>query len=187
MLNNMDAELKSFEKELESLLARVKDEFHGIRTNRPTAKLVEDIKANYFDQEMPIKSLGGISIAPPRDIVISIWDKGAVNAVAKAIENANIGMTPNIDGNNIRLTLPALTDERKADLIKVVKKTTEEHRIRIRQMRDEINKKIKKAEDEDEISENESFKLKERVQKAVDKINVEIEKLLEGKVKEIEE
>lgn len=183
----MDNELKSFEKELDLIIGRLRDEFLGIRTNKPTTKLVEDIKVNYYDQELPIKSVGTTSIAPPRDIVISVWDKGAVAAVSKAIEGAEIGMTPNVDGNTIRLTLPALTDERKADLTKIVKKTTEEYRIRVRQMRDEIVKRIKHSEDEKKLSENESFKFKELVQKAVDKTNEAIEKMLLGKIKEIGE
>ena len=183
----METELKNFTTELDGVVVRLKDELSGIRTNKPTTKLVEDIKVNYYNQELPIRSVGSLSIAPPRDIVISVWDKGAVNIVAKAIQDAAIGMTPNIDGNTIRLSLPALTDERKADLIKVVKKTTEEHRIRVRQMRDEINKSIKKAEDANELSENDSFKFKGNVQKAVDKINEAIEKMLGDKVKEIQE
>lgn len=183
----MDQELKTFEKELEGIVIRLKEEFSGIRTNKPTTKLVEDIKVNYYNQDLPIKSVGTVSIAPPRDIIISVWDKGAVNIVAKAIQDAAIGMTPNIDGNSIRLSLPTLTDERKADLVKVIKKTTEEYRIRIRQMRDEINKSIKKAEDADELNENDSFKNKNRVQKAVDKTNESIEHMLVDKVKEIQE
>jgi len=183
----MNIELKSFEKDLESVVARIKDEFLGIRTNRPTTKLVEDIRVRYYDQDMPIKSLAGISIAPPRDIIISLWDKSAVQIVSKAIEDAAMGMTPNVDGNTIRLALPVLTDERKADLVKVVKKIAEEHRIRVRQMRDDINKKIKNAEDGAGVSETEAFKYKERVQKIVDKTNAAIEELLVGKINEIQE
>ncbi|MDP1688719.1 MAG: ribosome recycling factor [bacterium] len=183
----MEAELKLFENKLVELVARLRDDFSGIRTNKPTTKLVEDIKVNYYGQDLPIKAVGTTSISPPRDIIISVWDKGAVPVVAKAIEDAQLGMTPNIDGNSIRLSLPTLTDERKVDLIKIVKKTTEDHRIRVRQMRDEINKVIKKAEDEDALSENNSFKNKGNVQKAVDKTNEAIERLLVDKIKEIEE
>lgn len=183
----MENDLKSFEVELEGIAARLKDEFLSIRTNKPTTKLVEDIKANCYGEELPIKSFGTVGIAPPRDIVISVWDKGAVSAISKAIEAAQIGMTPNVDGNTIRLTLPPLTDERKNDLVKIVKKTAEEYRIRVRQTRDEIMKKIRGAEDAKTISESESFKLKERAQKAVDKTNEAIEKMLLLKIKEIEE
>ncbi len=183
----METELKNFEKELDGIVQRLRDDFSGIRTNKPTTKLVEDIKVNYYEQEMPIKSVGTVSIAPPRDIVISIWDKSAVNLVAKAIQDASIGMTPNIDGNTIRLSLPALTDERKADLVKIIKKTTEEYRIRIRQMRDEINKSIKKAEDADALSENDAFKNKATVQKSVDKTNEAIDSMLSLKIKEIQD
>lgn len=191
----MDQELKSFETKLTELVARLKDDFSGFRTNKPTTKLVEDIKVNYYGQDLPIKAVGTTSISPPRDIIISVWDKGAVSVVAKAIQDAQLGMTPNIDGNSIRLSLPTLTDERKVDLIKVVKKTTEDYRIRVRQMRDEINKVISAKGGStsggknagDALSENDSFKHKGNVQKAVDKTNEAIERMLVDKIKEIEE
>ncbi|MBI2035881.1 MAG: ribosome recycling factor [Candidatus Liptonbacteria bacterium] len=183
----MEPELKNFENQLHDLAKKLLDEFLSIRTNRPTTKLVEDIKVLHYGEEIPIKSLASLSISLPRDIIISVWDKGAVGPVSKAIESSGLGMSPTIEGNVLRLTLPALTEERRADLIKLIKKTAEEIRIRVRQMRDEINKKIKKAEDEDQFGESEAFKFKERVQKSVDRTNGEIEKLLNLKIKEISE
>ena len=183
----MENEIKSFGEHLAEIVLHLKAEFLGIRTNKPTTKLVEDIKVTHYGQTMPMKALGTVSIAPPRDIVISVWDLGAVPPIAKAIEDAKLGLTPNIDGATIRLTLPTLTDERRTDIIKLIKKITEELRIKIRLSRDEINKKIKRAEEEKQMGENESFKLKEKVQKMVEATNKQIEELMEGKIKEINE
>jgi ribosome recycling factor len=133
----------------------------------------------------PIKALGSISVVPPREIQISLWDKEIVNAVAKAIETSSLKVTANTDGNLIRINLPSLTDERKKEFEKVIRKMTEETRIKVRSARDEVNKEIKSLEADKKLSEDAAFKKKEEVQKLVDKINQELEQLLEHKLKEI--
>jgi ribosome recycling factor len=178
-------DLKLLEQKLKSLIEGLKTEFQTIRSGRPSPRMVEDIKVDCYGQQMPIKALGSISVVPPREIQISIWDKSVVNAVVKAIEISPLNVAANIDGNLIRINLPQLTDERKKELEKVVRKMTEETRIRIRGARDEINKEIKKMEDDKKLSEDAAFKKKEEVQKLIDKTNEEIEKLLENKIKEI--
>lgn len=179
------AELKTLEQNLRAQADNLKSELQTLRGNRPSPKMVEDIKADYYGQPTPIKQLGSISIVPPREIDISIWDKNAVNAVVKAIEASSLSVTANVDGNLIRINLPPLTDERRKELEKVIRRMTEEARIRIRTTRDEANKEIKKSEDSGDFSEDAAFKKKEEVQKLVDKINQEIETLLENKIKEI--
>ncbi len=183
----MDPELKNFEASLRTTANKLHEEFITLRTNRPTTKLVEDIKVDYFGQEMPLKALGTIGIQPPRQITITVWDKNALAPAAKAIEVSGIGMTPNMEGNTIRLNLPALTDERREELKKLVKKTAEETRIKIRLAREDMMKKVKAAEDRGEMGESEMFKLKEQVQKMVEDANGKIEDMLQAKVKEIEE
>lgn len=164
-----------------------KEQLAGIRGGRPNAKLVEDITVDYFDQKLNIKQLGSINILPPREIQISVWDKNAAAAVLKAIESSNLNAGSNLEGNLIRISLPPLSGERRQELIKIVKKEAEEARIKIRSVRDEINKEISRQLEEKEISEDQKFKLKEKVQQNVDKVNEEIEKILENKIKEIEE
>ncbi|MEK7635505.1 MAG: ribosome recycling factor [Patescibacteria group bacterium] len=183
----MNERLKDLEKKISDTLQYLKSQLGAIRGGRPSPMLVEDILVDYFGQKMPIKQLGSISIAPPREIQISFWDKQAVAAAAKAIEISNSSVSANIDGNLIRINLPSLTTERRQELIKVVKKEAEETRINIRHLRDEENKKINLWEQEDKISEDEKFKLKEEVQKIIDKSNKNIEAMLENKIKEIEE
>lgn len=176
----MELELKQFEATLRGIVENFKNEISGIRTNRPTPKLVENISVDYFGQRMTVKQLGSISVAPPREIIISIWDKNAIGATAKAIETSGLGLTANIAGNVIRINLPPMTDERRQEFTKVVKTIAEQARIKIRSQRDEINKQAKKLPDEDE-----KFKSLKKVQEHVDTVNKEIEINLEGKIKEI--
>lgn len=178
-------DLKFLEQKLKSLVDGLKTEFQTIRSGRPSPRMVEDIKVEVYDQQMPVKALGSISVVPPREIQISLWDKTAVNAVAKAIENSSLNVAANTDGNLIRINLPQLTDERKKELEKVVRKMTEETRIKVRTAREEANKEIKNLETDKKLSEDAAFKQKEEVQNLVDKINEEIETLLDNKIKEL--
>ena len=186
MLNTEDF-LKQFEAELKFLADKLGEDLKMIRSNRPSVELVEGIRVNIYDQNMTIQQLGSITLQPPRDVIISVWDKNAVGAVAKAIEDAKIGLSVSHDGNNIRASLPILTDERKAELSKLVKKTVEEARIQVRTRRDEVMKKVKATKDSKEINEDQEFKLKEKLQKTVDDANGNIEKSLEAKLREISE
>lgn len=183
----MDDELKKFEVRLGEISKKLLDEFLSLRTNRPTTKLVEDIKVDYYGQMLPIKSLGSISINPPREITISVWDKNALGPVSKAIVTSGIGMVPNMDGNTIRLNLPPLTNERREELIKLIKRMAEDERIKVRRERDDIMKQVKENEDAGTVNESERFKLKEKIQKIVDSSNGEIEKMLQAKIGEISE
>lgn len=173
--------MKQFEADLQGAVAHFKDECSGIRTNRPSSRLVEDVKVEYFGQMTPVKQLGSIMIIPPREMAISVWDKGAAAEVAKAIESANLGLSVSVDGSTVRLALPLLTDERRTELIKLAKALAEKERIKIRGYRDDINKKIKSQE----IDEDMQFRMKERVQKATDAANASIEALLGVKTAEI--
>ncbi len=164
-----------------------KDQISSIRSGRPTPKLVENLPVDYFGQKMTVKQLGSIGIVPPTTIQISVWDAQAVAAVSKAIESSNLSVVANIDGNLVRINLPPLSSERRQELIKVIKKEAEEAKIKVRHLRDEENKKINRQEEEGEIGEDQKFKLKEETQKEIDKTNEEIERILENKIKEIEE
>ena len=177
--------LRDFEAGLKSVAEKLKVDLKVIRSNRPSVELVEGIKVNLYEQWLTIRELGSIALQPPRDIVISVWDKNAVGAVAKAIEDAKIGLSVSNDGTSIRGSLPILTDERKAELSKLVKKVVEEVRIQVRTRRDEAMKRVKAAEGEKEINEDQEFKLKEKLQKTVEETNAQIEGVLEAKLKEI--
>ena len=179
--------VKELEQKLKVVVDSFKQELFGIRTNRPTAKLVEDIRVDYAGQSLMIKQLGSISIIPPKEIDISVWDSSAVASIAKALESSKLGISANIDGNLIRINLPSLTQERRDELAKLVKSIAEQNRIKIRAGRDDANKKIEQLFKESKISEDQKFKDRKKIQEAVDKVNNGIEALLAGKIKEINE
>lgn len=179
--------VQDLEIKIKESLEYLKSQFAAVRGGRSSPKLVEDISVDYFGQRMSLKQVGSISVNPPREILISVWDKQAVSIVAKAIESSNLNVSANTDGNLIRINLPPLSTERRQELAKVVKKESEEARIKIRSLRDEANKKTRQQEKSGEITEDQEFKLKEQVQKSIDKANKDIEEMLEKKVKEINE
>lgn len=183
----MEKDIKRLETDLKKIVDGLKDELGGIRTNRPTTKLIEDIRVDYLGQKMPIKQLGSISVAPPREIQVTVWDKNAAGPLAKAIEESGIGVSPNVQGNIVRINLPPLTEERRKDLIKLVGKMAENYRVRVRSLRDDYNKRARKSEEEGELREDEKFKAQKKIQEFVDKSNGEIEAMLENKTNEIKE
>lgn len=172
--------LRGPEQKFNNLILKFRDELASVRTNRPTPKLVESIKAEYTGGILAINQLGSISIEPPRSIIITPWSKDSAPSIVKAIESANIGVAAAQQGNIVRITLPELTEERRQELIKLVKKMTEETRIKMRIERDEINKIINKEQDKDE-----KFRAKEELQKLVDDFNQEIDQIVNTKIQEI--
>ena len=179
--------LKEAETKTGEIIKYLKDQLAGVRGSRPSPKLFEDLPVDYFGQKLPVKQLASIGVVPPREIQLTVWDKQVVSGVAKAIESSNLNVSANIEGNTIRINLPPLSEERRQELAKVVRKEAEETRIKIRALRDEINKKIVQDFEAKKITEDDKFKLKEKVQETVDKTNSEIEKILENKIKEINE
>lgn len=183
----MSDEVTQFLEESAKVVESFRREISSVRTNRPTAALVEDIKVSSYGQMVPVKHVGSIGITLPREIYIQIWDKQTVPAVAKAIEASSLGLTPQIDGSVVRVFLPELSEERRAEFAKHVKKTAEDFRIQIRHLRDEAMKKIEKLMEAGEITEDGRFREREEVQKHVEKANAEIERHLESKLAEIQE
>ncbi|OGY99385.1 MAG: hypothetical protein A2945_00825 [Candidatus Liptonbacteria bacterium RIFCSPLOWO2_01_FULL_52_25] len=179
--------LKEADAALKAVSEKLREEFSIIRGNRPSVEMIQDLRVNLYEQELTVRQLGSLSIVPPRSIQISVWDKGALGVVAKAIESAHVGLSVRTDGNNIIATLSSLGDERREELTKLVKKTSETTRIQVRNRRDEIMKKLKEAETKKEMSEDAAFKTKEKIQKIVEDVNGKIEVLVEGKIKELGE
>lgn len=174
-------------EKLDRIASSFKQELRAIRTNRPHPGLVENIKAEVYGQKIPLKQLGSITVTPPREITIAVWDQNAVNAVAKAVDESGSGLNANVNGNVIHINLPELTDERRRELEKLVKQKSEETRIKIRHARDEANKKIEAEFKEGGITEDEKFKLKDKVQEAVNQANEDVENALAAKINEINE
>mgnify|MGYP001606348720 CR=1 FL=1 len=181
----MDKDINALIEHLASATDWLRDEIKGLRGNRPSVETVEDVKLNYYGESLPVKQLASLSVVPPRSIVIQVWDKNAVGPVTKAIEDAQIGFSTSAEGTTIYANLSPLTDERREELSRVVKKYAETARIQIRNHRDETIKSVKAKEESGEYTEDDMFSLKEKIQKEVDCANARVEELVEKKIKEI--
>lgn len=179
--------IEEFKKQAEEVVQTFKKEIAGIRTNRPSPGLLEDIKVSYYGQFVPIKHVGSVGVTPPRELHVQVWDLSAVALVSKAIESSQLGLSPQVEGNIVRVFLPELSKERRDEFIKHVKKISEQYRIEVRHARDEANKDVERRLNEKEITEDEKFKEREDIQKITEKVNGEIEELLDEKIKEIQE
>lgn len=179
--------LKDLESSLTAAAQKFHEELQGVRSSRPSVALIEDVRVECYGEQMTVVQLGSLSLAPPRTIEISVWDKAAIPPIMKAIQDTKAGVSVSNDGNVIRVSLPSLTEERREEFMKLVKKMAEAARIQIRGLRDEANKKIKMAQDAKTVSEDQAFKQKEQAQKLVDGANKKIEDLLAGKVRELSE
>lgn len=162
-------------------------EFSTVRTGRATPSLVDGIRVDYYGAPTPLKSLAAISTPDAKCIVIQPWDAAANAEIEKAILKSDLGITPVNDGKLIRLVLPDLSKERRAELAKVVKKMTEDGRISIRNVRHAAIEHLKKIEKDKLITEDDKFGCQEKIQKLTDKYIAKAEELLAAKEKEITE
>ncbi len=180
----IDDYLKEAESRMKKAVEKFKEEIAGIRTGRASTGLVENIKVDYYGSEIPLKQIASITIPEPTQILIQTWDKNAVPAIEKAILEANIGATPQTEGNVIRLNLPPLTEERRKEIVKMLNKIAEEARIAVRNIRRDEKDNIEELKNEG-FSEDEVKKALEKLQKITDKYIEEINKILQVKEKEI--
>lgn len=170
---------------MEKILEHYRMQIAGLRTGRATAALVEHIEADYYGTKTPIRALAAISVPDARQIVIQPWDKNAIQPIEKALQSSPLGLAPITDHDAIRLTIPALTEERRGELRKLMGKMTEEARIRIRRERDDALKEIERGFKAREMSEDERYRRKEAAQKIIDETNKKIEDAAAAKEKEI--
>lgn len=183
----IDLILEETEEKMKKSLAAFRRELATIRTGKATTTLLDGIKVDAYGQSMPLNQVASISVPEPRLILVQPWDQTIVSDVEKAIQKSNIGLVPNTDKNVIRLPIPPLTEERRVELVKVVKKHAEESRVSVRNIRRDANEHLKKAQKDGEISEDDSHKAVDKVQKLTDKYVEEIDKVLGEKEKEIME
>ena len=173
------------ETKMKKTVEATQREFSTIRTGRASTGLVEGIKVDYYGALTPLKQLAAVSTPDARLVMIQPWDKGSMAEIEKAILKSEIGISPTNDGKSIRLSIPSLTDERKAELDKVVKKIAEDGRVSIRTSRHAAVEHVKKAEKDKALTEDDRFKAQEEVQKLTDKYIKEIDTFLAAKEKEI--
>lgn len=183
----MDTYLKELDAALAAATSKLKEELKGLRSSRPSIEFLEGLTADHYGSSMPLNQLGSFSLVPPREVRISVWDKGAVPAVLKAVEEARAGFTVSNEGSIVRATLSPLSAERREELSKLVKKTVEQARIEMRGIRDEVMKKVRGAKDRGELTEDQEFTAREKLEKRVKETNELTEKLLQEKIRELSE
>lgn len=177
--------LRESKEKMDKTVEFVRSEFATIRTGKASASLVENIAVDYYGTKTRIRELANISTPEPRLVAIHPWDPGSVGAVIKAIEQSGLGITPVSDGKNVRIPIPELSEERRKDLIKVVRKMAEDGRVSVRNIRRTANEEIKRMRKEGIIPEDESFREENEVQKLTDEHIQKIDELLEHKEAEI--
>lgn len=183
----IDEILQSGEKRMKDVIEATKSAFSGVRTGRANPALLDRVVVSYYGTPTPLNQMASISSPEPRLLVITPWDKNVIKDIEKAILMANLGLVPNNDGTVIRIAIPQLTEERRKELVRLVRQDAEDHRVSIRNIRREVNDAIKKLEKDGDISEDIYHRTQDKVQKITDRYTEEIDKLLENKEKEIME
>ena len=160
-------------------------EYDTIRAGRANPRVLDRIRVDYYGSPTPIQQVGNVSVPEPRTLLIQPWDKTQLKAIEKAILTSDLGINPTNDGSVIRLSFPELTEERRKDLAKEVKKKGENAKVAIRNIRRDANDTFKKQEKANEISEDDLEEVTDKIQKLTDKMIEKVDKAIDSKTKEI--
>ena len=180
----MDARLQSYEEKMKKTLDFLAEEYAAVRAGRANPHVLDKIKVDYYGTPTPIQQVGNVSVPEARIIQIAPWDKSMLKAIEKAILTSDIGINPQNDGSIIRLQFPELTEERRKDLVKDIKKKAEEGKVALRNIRRDGNEEFKKL-GKGEVSEDEAADLTDSLQKLTDDYIAKIDKALDEKTKEL--
>ena len=181
----MDSRLEQFEVKMGKTRENLVGEYAGIRAGRANPHILDKIRVDYYGTPTPLQQVGNISVPEARMIVIQPWDKSLIKPIEKALQMSDIGINPNNDGQCIRLVFPELTEDRRKELVKEVKKKGEAAKVAMRNIRRDGNDYLKKLSKSDDVSEDEIKDLEDEMQKLTDKFIKEVDKLVEEKSSEI--
>ncbi|BAS27525.1 ribosome recycling factor [Limnochorda pilosa] len=177
--------LSTTEERMKGVIQSARRDFGAIRTGRASPTLLDRVQVEYYGTLTPLNQLATVSAPEPRQLLIQPWDKNVVKSVERAILQSDLGLTPSSDGNVLRITIPELTEDRRKELVRVVRKTAEEKRVAVRNLRREANERVRAAQKDGEMSEDEARRLEEKVQQLTDRYVAEVDALLEHKEHEI--
>ncbi len=180
----MDARLESFDTKMQKSLNNLEEEFGAIRAGRANPHVLDKLRVDYYGTPTPIQSVANVSVPEPRMIQIQPWEASMVKEIERAILTSDLGINPTNDGKVVRLLFPELTEERRKELAKDIKKKGENAKVAVRNIRRDANDTFKKLAKED-VSEDEIKELEEKAQKMTDKYVAQIDKAVEAKTKEI--
>ncbi|HUY11466.1 MAG TPA: ribosome recycling factor [Candidatus Dormibacteraeota bacterium] len=178
---------KEVESKMQKCIEAMRSEFASIRTGRASPALLDRLHVEAYGQSVPLKQVAGVATPDARTLVITAYDKGVVGEIRKAIEKSDLGMTPNIDGTTIRLSVPSLNEERRRELVKVIKKKAEDGKIALRNVRHKAHDDLKAQLKSSTITEDENKRMQEHLQKLTDRYGKEIDTLVVSKEKEVME
>ena len=177
--------LAKYRDRMDKAIGALKEEFGSLRTGRANSSLLDQITVDAYGSTMPINQVGAVSVPEPRSITVSVWDKGLVVSVEKAIRNSGLGLNPVVEGQNLRIPIPPLTEERRKDLAKLAGKYAEQQRIAVRNVRREAKDDLRTAEKDAVISQDEHKRLEVEVQKITDEAVKRVDEALKTKEHEI--
>ena len=176
---------KQLEAKMTKTIDALKHEYTTIRAGRANAQMLDKVRVDYYGSLTPVNQMAAISVPEPRTLMINPWDKSSMAEIEKAIRNSDLGLNPTNDGQVIRISVPALTEERRKELAKQASKVAEEFKVRLRNERRDANDKLKKMEKEGEITEDDLKKSQDEVQKITDKFIKDVDTLLKAKEQDI--
>jgi ribosome recycling factor len=182
-----DPNFKEVESRMHKCVESTRGEFASIRTGRASPALLDRIVVDAYGQAVPLKQVAGVSTPDARTLMITAWDKGLIAAIRKAVEKSDLGLTPNVDGSAIRLAIPPLNEERRKDLVKLIKKKAEDGRVAVRNVRHHAHDEFKAQLKSHEITEDDGKRMQDTLQRLTDKYVKEIDGLVAAKEKEIME
>ncbi len=177
--------MAKYRDRMDKAVAALKEEFASLRTGRASASLLDQVMVEAYGNAVPINTVAAISVPEPRAISVSVWDKGVVVSVEKAIRSSGLGLNPVVEGQNLRIPIPPLTEERRRDIAKMAGKYAEQQKIAVRNVRRDANDDLKKAEKADVITQDEQKRMEGEVQKFTDDAIKRIDEMLKGKEQEI--
>ncbi len=181
----IDQIISKHQEEFNKVMDHFGHELNSVRTGRANPALLSTVMVESYGSRMPIEHLASVSVTDAKTLTISPWDKSQLGAIDKAIQMANLGFNPSNDGNVIRITLPAMSEERRKEMVKMIGQMGEQARIGVRNVRETIMKEFKKAESDGKISKDDLTHGQKKLQESIDKLNEEIKKLSEVKEKEV--
>ena len=177
--------LSNYAQRMDRAVQALKEEFASLRTGRASANLLDQVTVDAYGSQMPLNQVASISVPEPRSITVNVWDRGLAVSVEKAIRNAGLGLNPVVEGQNLRIPIPPLTEERRRELAKVAGKYAEQQKIAVRNVRRDAMDDLKKAEKDNVITQDEHRRMDVEVQKLTDEAVKRVDEALKTKEQEI--
>ncbi len=176
---------KETKENMDKSVSSLKNELNRLRTGRASLSLLDGVRVDYYGTSTPLNQVASLSVPENRLITIQPWDVSVIKEIEKAIQKSELGLTPSSDGKIIRINIPQLTEQRRKELVKIVSKIAEEHKVALRNIRRDSNELIKTLKKDGDISEDDAFSAQEKVQKITDDYISSVEEIYKGKEKEI--